>query len=617
MASSDKPVLIYDGNCGFCKLWIEYWKTLTGDAIGYAASQDVGGDYPQIPPAEFSKSVQLVMPSGEIIAGAHAVFQTLAHNRSQRWLLSAYRRLPGFDAITEAAYRLIAGHRNIFYKVTVLLFGCKVEPLRFRIIQSIFVTLLGAVYFAAFVSLGIQAPGLIGSHGVEPVALYFQRIRTLLGDSGWHAAPSLFWLGTSDAFIQGVWLCGAVCSLLAILGVFSRGALLVAFVCYLSLLNGSQEFLSFQWDILLLEAGFLSLFLGYSRIVVWLFRWLLFRLMFLSGAVKLLSGDPEWHNLTALNVHFQTQPIPTPVAWYVHQLPASVLRASCFLVLFIELLIPWLALGPRRIRLYAAPWLIGLQIMIMVTGNYAFFNWLALALCIFLFDDAQLERIVPVRCRERANRARRVFMPIRIRRTVTVGAALVIGLLSTLFTLQTVGFDLPATGRKLVSAAAPFGITSSYGLFATMTTTRPEIVIEGSQDGNNWLEYEFRYKPGRLDRRPPWVAPHQPRLDWQMWFAALGSYRENVWFLNLLVRLLQNRPEVLAYFERNPFPDAAPRLLRARVFEYRFTDWQTQRKTGNWWTRTPLGIYVPPISLQDLSQIPLLNPSKPTNHSHP
>jgi predicted DCC family thiol-disulfide oxidoreductase YuxK len=606
MASPDKPVLIYDGNCGFCKLWIEYWKTLTGDAIAYAASQDVGQDYPEIPQAAFGKSVQLVMPAGEVLAGAHAVLQTLAHNSSPGWLLSSYRRFPGFAALTEAGYRLIAGHRNIFYWLTLLLFGHKVEPLRFQIIQSVFVTLLGAVYFAAFLSFGVQAPGLIGSHGVQPVALYFGRIQTLLGDSGWYAAPSLFWIQTSDLFIRIVWLCGVVCSVLAILCVFWRGALFLAFVCYLSLLNASQEFLSFQWDILLLEAGFLSLFLGYSRIVIWLFRWLLFRLMFLSGAVKLLSGDPEWHNLTALTVHFQTQPLPTPVAWYVHQLPASVLKASCFLVLIIELLIPFLVLGPRRIRSFAAPWLIGLQIMIMVTGNYAFFNWLALAVCIFLFDDAQFKRILPVSWWERSSSARPVFTSSRVGRTVTLGVAPVIGLLSILFTLQTLGFDLPAPGRTLVSTAAPFGIASSYGLFATMTTRRPEIVIEGSRDGTDWLEYEFRYKPSRVNRRPLWVAPHQPRLDWQMWFAALGSYRENVWFLNLLVRLMQNRPEVLAHFERNPFPDAAPRFLRARVFEYGFTNWQTRRETGNWWTRTPLGVYVPEVSLQDLSELPIL-----------
>jgi hypothetical protein len=204
---------------------------------------------------------------------------------------------------------------------------------------------------------------------------------------------------------------------------------------------------------------------------------------------------------------------------------------------------------------------------------------------------------------------------VAVRRALVAGVALVIGLLSTLFALQALRFQLPAAARSLISTAAPFGITSSYGLFAVMTMTRPEIVIEGSNDGANWREYEFRYKPGRLDRRPPWVAPHQPRLDWQMWFAALGSYRENVWFLNLLARLLQNNPEVLGHFEHNPFPGAAPRLIRASLYEYRFTDWDTRQKTHTWWTRTLLGLYVPAVSLEDLSGIPLLNAERQSGRS--
>lgn len=606
MALHDKPVLIYDGKCGFCKIWIQYWKTLTADAITYAASQDVGPDYPQIPAAAFSESVQLVTPSGEVLSGAHAVFETLASNPSRRWLLSFYYSLPGFAWITETAYRLVARHRNIFYWVTVLLFGRKIEPLRFDAVQSIFQKLLAAIFLIAFISFGVQAPALIGSHGVEPVSLYFRQVEAQLGSSAWQSAPSLYWLRTDDLFVQGVWMCGAACSLLAILGVFWRGALLVAFVCYLSLFNASQEFLSYQWDILLLETGFLALFLGHSRVVVWLFRWLLFRLMFLSGAVKLLSGDPTWHSLTALTVHFQTQPIPTPVAWYVHQLPVWFLKSSCLLVLVVELLVAFLVLGTRRMRFAAAPWLIGLQLMIMLTGNYAFFNWLSLSLCLFLFDDAQLERIIRRVWIERRTKATVNFVSPAFRQGAVFAAGLVIFLLSSMFTLQALGFQIPAVARTLISTAAPFGITSSYGLFATMTTIRPEIVIEGSNDGSDWREYEFRYKPGRLDRRPPWVAPHQPRIDWQMWFAALGRYQENVWFLNLLARLLQNNPAVLSQFERNPFRDAGPRFIRASLYEYRFTDWGTRRQTHNWWSRTHLGLYVPPVTLEDLSGLPLL-----------
>lgn len=597
MSDDHKPVLIYDGKCGFCKIWIDYWKGLTQNTIHYAASQDVASQYPQISLDEFRKSVQLVLPDGDVHNGAHAVFQTLSIAGSHRWLLWLYRNLPGFAPLTEAAYRLIAAHRDFFYFATVTLFGRKIEPLQYALTQWIFLKALAVIWLIAFISFGVQASALIGSDGVLPAAFYLARVREVLGSEGWYAMPSIFWLQSGDGVIQAVWIGGVVCALLALFGVFWRAALLGAFLLYLSLFNVAQEFLSFQWDILLLETGLLAVFVGYSPIVVWLFRWLLFRLMFLSGAVKLVSGDPTWHGLTALLVHFQTQPIPTPLAWYVHQLPSWFLKASCLLVLVIELAIPFLVLGPRRLRLFAAPWLIGLQVLILLTGNYAFFNWLAFALCLFLFHDGILERWLP---------RRRPVKPLRSRPAVAVSLAVIVGVLSTAFFLHTLRWNLPTTARSFMSMAAPFGITSSYGLFANMTTTRPEIVIEGSSDGVTWLEYEFRYKPGRLDRRPPWVAPHQPRIDWQMWFATLGSYQENMWFLNLLARLLQGSPAVLAQIEQNPFPGAPPRQIRAQLYEYRFTDWSAHRSTGQWWTRTPLRPYVPAISLNDLAVLPLL-----------
>jgi hypothetical protein len=291
-----------------------------------------------------------------------------------------------------------------------------------------------------------------------------------------------------------------------------------------------------------------------------------------------------------MTVHFQTQPIPTPLAWHAHQLPQWFQQFSTGAVLFIELLIPLLILGPRRARSFAAPWLIGLQVLILLTGNYAFFNWLTLALCLFLFDDEVVQRLMPGS----------VAYPRRPR--VAWAAAALIGVASASMFWQTItGRPIPFTG-SLVSVAAPFGIASSYGLFATMTTLRPEIVLEGSNDGANWSEYEFRYKPGRLDRRPPWVAPHQPRLDWQMWFAAFSSYQDNIWLVNLMARILQGSPEPLALLGSNPFPDAPPKFVRAQLYDYRFTTWGSR----DWWTRRYLGPYVPPVALQDLSTLPIL-----------
>ena len=584
MADAVKPILIFDGKCSFCRIWIDYWKQLTGDAVEYAPSQEVGPQYPQIPPDNFNRSVQLVLPNGEFFQGADAVLRTLAYDKSRQWPLWMYRHVPGVAPLTEAFYRFIAANRNFAYRVTVLFFGRKLEPSTYRLVEWLFGGVLSVIFLIAFLSFGVQALGLIGSQGVLPVGMYLQRAHEYLGSKAFFVVPTAFWLNSSDAAIRAVWIAGAVISLLALFGVFRRAALFGAWVLYLSLLSGSQEFLSFQWDILLLETGLLAVFLGSSRVIVWMFRWLLFRLMFLSGAVKLLSGDTTWSSLNALSVHYQTQPIPTPLAWYAHQLPAWAQRASTGMVFFVELLLPICVLGPRRVRLFATPWLIGLQILILLTGNYAFFNWLTLALCLFLFDDRTLRRFLP----------KRSLKPQRTHRRIARAAALIIGVLSASHMWQTFTGRVPPGLETIVAYTSPWGITSSYGLFATMTTRRGEIVVEGSNDGENWQEYEFPYKPGRLDRRPPWVAPHQPRLDWQMWFAALGVYQQNGWFVNMVARLLQGSPTVAALFERNPFPTAPPKYIRAQLYEYTFTSWGDR----NWWTRRLLGPYLPPVSLQ-------------------
>ena len=392
-------------------MWIDYWKQLTGDAVDYADSQDVGHEYPQIPPGEFKKSVQLVLPNGEMFDGAEAVFRTL---HWEVW----YEKVPGVAPITEWAYRLIAAHRDVFYWVTVLLFGRKLRPLRYDAVERLFRKALAVIWLVAFVSFAVQASGLIGSHGILPAGVYLARVQQYVPNGAWLAAPTVFWLSSSDGAIQGACIAGMISALLAFFGVFWRGALFAAFVLYLSLMNVSQEFLSYQWDILLLETGFLGIFLGYSRVVVWLFRWLLFRLMFLSGAVKLLSGDSTWRDLTALTVHYQTQPIPTPLAWYAHQAPVWFQKLSCGVVFFVELVIPFLVLGPRRFRAAALPFLVGLQVLILLTGNYAFFNWLALALCMFLIDDSRLPYV------------QRAFVPGRVRRAVAWSMTILIGVLS-------------------------------------------------------------------------------------------------------------------------------------------------------------------------------------------
>jgi hypothetical protein len=360
--------------------------------------------------------------------------------------------------------------------------------------------------------------------------------------------------------------------------------------------------MSFQWDLLLLEAGFLSIFIGYSRVVVWLFRWLVFRLMFLSGAVKLLSGDQAWRALTALGFHYQTQPLPTPLAWVMSGFPMWFDRWEAAFVFVIELIAPFLIFTTRKLRFVAAFSLIALQVLIFLTGNYAFFNLLSIALCVFLFDDTALRRVLPERLRAFALLAEEVSgRRLMVRRTLAGSLALVLVLLSGSAMILTLFGTLPGTARTAMTLASPFGIANSYGLFAVMTTTRPEIIVEGSDDGANWKPYEFKYKPGNIYRGLPFVAPHQPRLDWQMWFAALGTYRENPWFVNFEARLLQGSPSVLKLLAYNPFPAKPPRFVRAQIYDYRFTDWETRRRTGAVWRRELMGTYLRPISLDDLT----------------
>jgi len=467
----------------------------------------------------------------------------------------------------------------------------------------VFLRLLGVIYFAAFASLFVQVDGLIGSHGILPVPEFLAAVRDQLGDHRLRAVPSLCWLNPGDGFLHGLCAIGCLGSILLVLNIAPALVLVVLYAAFLSLQAVGQDFLAFQWDILLLEAGFLAVWLaprgfrpGAGRAAPvaarWLLWWLLFRLMVASGAVKLLSGDPAWRSLMALTVHYQTQPIPNPAAWYAHQLPAWVHRLSCEAMFAIELGAPWLITGPRLFRLAGAALLGGLQLLILATGNYAYFNWLTIALILLLLDDGAW----PAWLRRRlVSRPAAREWPAALTWPV---AGLVLAGSLVVFTAQ---LRLPMRWPRPVVAVhdtlSTFRLVNGYGLFAVMTTTRPEIILEGSDDGRTWLSYEFRYKAGDVRRRPPFVAPHQPRLDWQMWFAALGSYQQSPWFVRFCVKVLEGEPEVLALLAGNPFPAEPPRYLRAVVRDYTFTTPAERRADGSWWRRSDPRIFLPAISL--------------------
>jgi hypothetical protein len=333
--------------------------------------------------------------------------------------------------------------------------------------------------------------------------------------------------------------------------------------------------------------------------VLWLLRWLLFRLIFSSGVVKLTSGDPSWRNLTALNYHYETQPLPHLFSWYAHQLPQQFQKMSVVMMFVLELIVPFLIFAPQHLRRIAAAALIAFQLAIMATGNFAFFNILTIALCVLLLDDqVWCFRSFSDR-RSAAKSFDRHSAPWP--KWVIAPVASIVVLVTSLIMLELFRLDVdwPRPLRSLHGILAPFSSLNSYGLFAVMTTTRPEIVIEGSRDNVTWQAYEFKYKPGDLGRVPRFVAPYQPRLDWQMWFAALGNYQDHPWFASFCKRLLQGKPEVLSLLAKNPFPDAPPRYLRALLYEYHFTDFSSRAASKHWWRRELEGLYCPVLSLPD------------------
>jgi predicted DCC family thiol-disulfide oxidoreductase YuxK len=607
----DRPVVVFDGGCGFCRFWITRWQRRTGDTVEYVASDDpsVERRFPEIPRERYAQAVQLIEPDGRVTEAAEAVFRLLAVSGPEwpRWI---YEHVPGTTAASEVAYRLVADHRPFWAALTTLLWGLQAAPPTYAVARWLFLRILGLAYFSAFWSLSSQIVGLVGHDGILPADRYLADAERLLGPARFWNLPTLAWLNSSDTALRTLCIGGASLSALLVLGVLPWLVAPLLWAMYLSLSVVGGEFLSYQWDGLLLEIGVLAMFLtpvvtrerlntlaDPPRLAVRLVLWLLFRLMVSSGAVKLASGDATWHNLTALSVHFETQPIPTPLAWYAHWLPASLLQAATGGVLAIEMGAPLLMFLPRRLRQLGFSLLVGLQLLIALTGNYAFFNLLTVALCAFLVDDAVFARFNLRVAHEMAG-------PVGTMRRRLLGAVAVLTIpVSIVAFTRALGRDLP--GAPLVGplayAIAPFRSVNSYGLFAVMTTTRPEIVLEGSDDGTTWREYAFKYKAGDLQRRPPWVAPHQPRLDWQMWFAALGDFESEPWFQQFCYKLLEGSPgnaEVLKLLERDPFEGRPPRYLRAVLYRYRFADPEARRREGVWWTRERLGPYSPTLSLR-------------------
>lgn len=482
-----------------------------------------------------------------------------------------------------------------------------------RRIRSVLLRGLGLVYVAAFGSLAVQMDGLIGAGGILPAKEFLERVHHTLGSSAYWQLPTLFWLNASDRALKVSAWGGVLMGVLVAVGLWPKPLMALLWATYLSIAVVGQDFLNYQWDALLLEAGFLGILLAPwgktilplngepARAIVFSFHWLVFRLMFLSGVIKLRSGDPSWSSLEALRFHYETQPLPTWTSWYAHQWPDWFQCASLAFMFIVELFVPFLMLGNRGMRRAAFVLMVALQLGILATGNYGFFNLLTIVLCVSLLDDRDLSWL-PGTSRFEGEAAMtvdqsRVFG--RVRRYVLGCILAVIFVVTSYDALEVVVPRVPSFWPVVLvrGTFAPFRSMNTYGLFAVMTTKRPEITIEGTADGVNWHPYRFWWKPGELDRRPRFTTPFMPRLDWQMWFAALaGDCRSQIWFLRFEQRLLEGSPPVLALLRENPFPMAPPRSIRARLSIYRFTS----PPSRVWWYVEGNSVYCPPVQLSDL-----------------
>lgn len=605
-----KPLLVFDANCHFCRRWIERWRELTAGTIDYAPFQEVAERFPEIPPEAFDRSVQFVETDGTVFSGAEAVFRSLGRGPRRQWMIWCYKHLPGFSVVTETAYRLVARNRRFFSFFTGLLWGQDVRRSTCFKSRALFLRSVGGIYLIAFLSLWTQVDGLIGDQGISPVADYLSAARDQLGGSAFFFLPTLCWLDSSNAFLHFLCGAGALISVALMAGFAPVISLILLFVFYLSLTIAGQTFLSFQWDILLLEAGFLAIFFApwrwrlkdardapISPIGLFLLKLLLFKLMLMSGVVKLTSGDDSWWDLTALNYHYETQPLPTVLGWWAHQGPEWTRKFSTFFVLFVECVAPFLIWAPRRLRHAACALLIFLQVMIALTGNYCFFNLLTLALCLLLIDDALWSR------RRHSQQGAPALRAVRLQWPSIAVLLITLPLNATLiYSAFKPQAPWPSPIQTLYGYIQPLRIVNGYGLFRVMTKSRPEIILEGSADGIEWQTYEFRWKPGDLNQPPHWAAPHQPRLDWQMWFAALGTYRHNPWFVGFTKGLLDNNPRVTRLLAHNPFPTKPPLFVRSTVYDYHFTSVSEHRATGAWWKREERGEYLPAVSLKDFER---------------
>jgi len=471
--------------------------------------------------------------------------------------------------------------------------------------------LLGAIYAIAFLVAIHQVVPLIGEHGLLPVDLFLQRVTEHFGSSGagFRRLPSLFWLIHGDTALQTVAWIGFLLSCVVLAGFANAIILAVLWILYMSLVHVGQEWYGYGWEIQLLETGFLAIFLcplldmrpfpkrPAPLAIIILFRWLAFRIMLGAGLIK-IRGDEVWRNGTALYYHFETQPIPGPLSRLFHFMPPAVLKTGVWFNHLAELVAPWFLFWPRIGRYIAGVVVILFQVVLILSGNLSFLNWLTILPVLACFDDACWSKLLPKKLVQMAVKADERAEPSQVMQISAWSISVIIALLS----IQPV-YNMISPQQRMNASFDPLDLVNTYGAFGSVGTERYNVVFEGTMDkypenSAHWKAYPYKGLPVALDKRPPQIAPYQPRLDWQMWFASMSTPDEYPWTLHLIWKLLHNDPAMLKLFAGNPFPDRPPRYIRAILYRYRFA--KPGNPEGLWWTRTRIGAYwLPPLSVDD------------------
>jgi hypothetical protein len=452
--------------------------------------------------------------------------------------------------------------------------------------------ILGLIYFFAFWPFLFQIKGLIGTNGILPADKFLKNIKKHYPIKCYLYVPTLLWINSSNRALLGIVWLGLVCSITLLIGFFESWMLVFLYLIYLSIVTAGQDFLSFGWEGFLLEATvytFLVSLTATPTLLSWIcINFLLFRFYFMAGGVKLLSRDANWRNLTALAYHYQSQPLPNTIAWYVHKFPLWFHKTSTWLMFVIELIIPFGIFGSDAMRLGVFCAFFMLQWTIWITGNFSYLNHLSVALSIILLSNSYLSPFLTASNLGPSN--------IIVSGLVSFIAGIFIILQIMRFWQQL--YPNKFIG-KLLANLSFFHLVNPYGIFAVMTTERIEIIIEGSVDGWEWKEYCFKYKPSEVNRRPRRISPYQPRLDWQAWFLPFRYYTSEAWFQSFLYHLLKGTPDVLNLLRKNPFPDMPPKFIRSVMYEYRFSTWAEKKESGNWWIRRGGELFSPPMKLKD------------------